>query len=145
MISKSDTRISFNSDFENLKNDLKNQYKNFSISLQEATDFFFSFTQENQLSSEYFIRGSLYNFFDKISKNGFFAIDKGVFDRVWFVESGEKPLYSNGLLKKDPAIAQLLDENQQWISDLLHSIEKSYWWEQFYKRLIKNVTLLFNI
>ena len=130
------------SDFQSLKEDLKQQRKGLYTVVGDAVKHFFAFTQKEGITADHFTRGSLYNFFDKIRKNGFFAIDKGVFDRVWFVESGEKPLYSNGLLKKDPAIAQLLDENQQWISDLLHSIEKSYWWDQFYKRLIKNVTLL---
>ena len=130
------------SDFQSLKEDLKQQRKGLYTVVEDAVKHFFTFTQKEGITADHFTRGSLYNFFDKIRKNGFFAIDKGVFDRVWFVESEEKPLYSNGLLKKDPAIAQLLDENQQWISDLLHSIEKSYWWDQFYKRLIKNVTLL---
>lgn len=130
------------SDFQSLKEDLKQQRKGLYTVVEDAVKHFFTFTQKEGITVDHFTRGSLYNFFDKIRKNGFFAIDKGVFDRVWFVESEEKPLYSNGLLKKDPAIAQLLDENQQWISDLLHSIEKSYWWDQFYKRLIKNVTLL---
>lgn len=129
-------------DFENLKNDLKNQYKNFSISLQEATDFFFTFTQENQLSSEYFIRGSLYNFFENIRKNGFFSIDKDIFTRKWFVEIADNPLYSKEIGRKFPEKAILLDENQYWIAELVKKIEKNYWKGLFYKHLIKNITFL---
>ena len=129
-------------DFENLKNDLKNQYKNFSISLQEATDFFFTFTQENQLSSEYFIRGSLYNFFENIRKNGFFSIDKDIFTRKWFVEIADNPLYSKEIGRKFPEKVILLDENQYWIAELVKKIEKNYWKGLFYKHLIKNITFL---
>jgi uvrD/REP family helicase len=129
-------------DFENLKKTLKQLSKQLFKLVEEVTAQFFSFSQEHHLSSKYFIRGSLYNFFEKIRNEGFFAIKKDSFDRNWFTDIAEKPLYSKDIQKKEPVVAQLLDENQAWIADLLQSVKKSYWLEQFYKRLTRNVTLL---
>ena len=129
-------------DFQLLKDNLKQQRKELYAAVGVAVKDFFTFTQKEALTSAHFARGSLYKFFEKIKNTGMTAIDKAVFTRDWFVEVENKPLYSGTILKKEPAIAQVLDENQQWIADLLHAIEKSYWWEQFYRHLIKNVTLL---
>ncbi len=129
-------------DFQQLKEDLKQQRKDLYAAVGAAVKDFFTFTQQQAITSAHFSRGSLYNFFEKIKRNGVYAIEKAAFTRNWFVDAADKPLYPKSLLKSEPALAQLLDEKQPWIADLLHSIEKSYWWEQFYKHLIKNVTLL---
>ena len=129
-------------DFQQLKDDLKQQRKDLYAAVGAAVKDFFTFTQQQAITSAHFSRGSLYNFFEKIKRNGVYAIEKAAFTRNWFVDAADKPLYPKSLLKSEPALAQLLDEKQPWIADLLHSIEKSYWWEQFYKHLIKNVTLL---
>jgi uvrD/REP family helicase len=129
-------------DFQLLKDDLKQQRKDLYTAVGAAVKDFFAFTQKEALTSAHFTRGSLYNFFEKIRNTGMAAVDKAAFTRNWFVDADNKPLYPKTLLKSEPALAQLLDEKQAWIADLLHSIEKSYWWEQFYRHLIKNVTLL---
>ena len=129
-------------DFQLLKDDLKQQRKDLYAAVGAAVTDFFTFTQKEALTSAHFTRGSLYNFFEKIRNTGMAAVDKAAFTRNWFVDADNKPLYPKTLLKSEPALAQLLDEKQVWIADLLHSIEKSYWWEQFYSTLIRNVTLL---
>ena len=129
-------------DFQALKKDLKKQRKDLYTAVEAAVNDFFAFTEQYGIEKKHFNGGYLYKFFGKLKENGFSVLKKDSFETVWFAEVKNKPLYSKDILKREPAIAQLLDEKQAWIAELLHAIEKSYWWEQFYRRLIKNVTLL---